>query len=67
MAVRELKRPEDGGLGRVVAVAEFLDISRSKVYSMMEAGELAFVKLGKSRRIPWSSVEELVGRVSQAD
>ena len=38
-------------LQQVSAVAKFLNISRSKVYTMMDAGQLPYVKLGKSRRI----------------
>lgn len=47
-------------LATVVEVAEYLSVSRSKVYMMMDAGELAFVKLGASRRVRWSDVEKLV-------
>jgi excisionase family DNA binding protein len=48
------------GLARVAEAAEFLNISRSKLYQMMEAKELAYVKLGKSRRIRWSELLKLV-------
>jgi excisionase family DNA binding protein len=44
----------------VSKVAEFLCLSRSKVYGLMEQGELPFVKLGKSRRVRWSDVLKLV-------
>ena len=44
----------------VTRVAAFLSLSRSKVYAMMDAGELPFVKFGKSRRIRWSDVQKLV-------
>ncbi len=44
----------------VTKVAAFLSLSRSKVYAMMDAGELPFVKFGKSRRIRWSDVQRLV-------
>jgi excisionase family DNA binding protein len=40
------------GLLSVKAAAGFLDISRSKLYELMDQGELAYVKIGKSRRIP---------------
>ncbi len=43
-------------LAHVVEVAKFLSLSRSKVYAMMEAGDLPYVKLGKSRRVRWSDV-----------
>jgi excisionase family DNA binding protein len=41
-------------------VARFLCLSRSKIYAMMDAGELPYVKLGKSRRVRWSDVLKLV-------
>lgn len=51
---------DTGGLQTVQAVAEFLSLSRSKVYQLMERGELPYVKLGKSRRVRWSDVLQLV-------
>lgn len=47
-------------LVRVTEVARHLSLSRSKIYLMMDAGELAYVKLGKSRRVPMAAVEKLV-------
>lgn len=47
-------------LVRVTDVARHLAVSRSKVYQMMEAGDLPYVKLGKSRRVRWPDVERLV-------
>ncbi len=49
-------------LHSVREVANYLAISRSKVYQLMDSGELAFVKLGKSRRIRWNDVLQLVER-----
>ncbi|MBE3597535.1 MAG: helix-turn-helix domain-containing protein [Limnochordaceae bacterium] len=40
------------GLLTVKQAAEFLGISRSQVYALMERGELPYVKIGSSRRIP---------------
>ena len=48
------------GLKPVSAVAKFLAISRSKVYQLMESGQLPYVKLGKSRRVRWADVLKLV-------
>jgi excisionase family DNA binding protein len=48
------------GLGKVSQVSDYLNVSRAKTYSMMDAGDLPYVKLGKSRRIPWDAVERLV-------
>ncbi len=47
-------------LGRVSEVAKYLNMSRSKIYLMMEQGQLPFVKLGKSRRVRWNDVERLI-------
>ncbi|MEX0678894.1 MAG: helix-turn-helix domain-containing protein [Pirellulales bacterium] len=47
-------------LVRVTEVARHLSLSRSKIYQMMEAGDLPYVKLGKSRRVRWPDVERLV-------
>lgn len=51
---------ESVGLRPVHAVAKFLAISRSKVYQMMDAGQLPYVKLGKSRRVRWNDVLKLI-------
>ncbi len=51
---------EIAGLRPVHAVAKFLAISRSKVYQMMDAGQLPYVKLGKSRRVRWTDVLRLI-------
>lgn len=54
--------PKAEQLHTVGAVAEHLALSRSKLYSLMDAGELPFVKFGKSRRIRWSDVLALIER-----
>jgi excisionase family DNA binding protein len=50
------------GLMTVPEAAKFLRISRSKLYETMDKGELAYVKLGKPRRIPRRAVIDLVSR-----
>ena len=50
------------GLMTVKECAEFLHLSRSTVYELMNAGELCFAKLGRSRRIPRRAVIELAAR-----
>ena len=42
----------EDGLVTVSEAASFLRLSRSSLYVLMERGELAFVKIGRSRRIP---------------
>ena len=43
------------GVVKVDEASALLRLSRSKLYQMMAGGELPFVKLGKSRRIPTAS------------
>jgi excisionase family DNA binding protein len=50
----------DRALVRVAEAARFLALSRSKLYQLMEAGALAYVKLGRSRRIPRSELTRLI-------
>ena len=50
------------GLMTVREAAEFLRLSRSSVYALMDHGQLAFVKIGRSRRIPKRGVVELAAR-----
>jgi excisionase family DNA binding protein len=40
------------GLVTVNEAAEWLGLGRAKLYKMMEQGELAYVKIGRARRIP---------------
>jgi excisionase family DNA binding protein len=47
------------GLVTVGEAARFLGIGRSKLYSLMDAGELAFVKLGRARRVPRAALVKL--------
>jgi excisionase family DNA binding protein len=60
------------GLVRVTDAARFLALSRSTIYELMEAGQLAYVKLGRSRRIPRQALlslarRHLVGRDTSSD
>ena len=55
------------GFADVHQAAEFLSMSRSSIYKLMESGDLKFAKFGKARRIPWRALREygercLVGR-----
>ena len=47
---------------KVMKVAELLGISRAQVYKLMEAGELPYVKIGKSRRVRLDAVRDLIAR-----
>ncbi len=50
------------GLLTVNEAAGYLALSRSKVYEMMNDGELLWVKLGGNRRIRASDVRALIER-----
>ena len=45
---------------KIGEVAQWLNMSRSGVYGLMEAGRLTYVKIGKSRRVPLEAVKKLV-------
>jgi excisionase family DNA binding protein len=48
------------GLARIPEACSFLALSRAAVYKLMDHGELASVKIGKARRVPWSELHRLV-------
>jgi excisionase family DNA binding protein len=48
------------GLASVKEAEQYLSLSRATLYGLMDKGELRYVKIGKSRRIPWSAIEDLV-------
>ena len=50
------------GLLTVREAAEFLSISRSKLYEMMDNGELNFVKLGRCVRYRRSDLDQYLDR-----
>jgi excisionase family DNA binding protein len=52
----------DGGLADLPEAAKFLRVSRAKLYTLMESGDLPFVKMGKSRRVPWKALHQLIER-----
>ena len=49
----------EDGLMKVAEAAAFLSLSRATLYTLMDRGELPFVKIGRSRRIPKRAVVEL--------
>jgi excisionase family DNA binding protein len=53
------------GLMRVAEAAQFLSVGRSTVYELMNAGRLAYVKIGRSRRIPRRAVVNLAAGALQ--
>jgi excisionase family DNA binding protein len=65
-ATAPVEDPTRDGLARVREACAFLAVSRATVYSLMDKGELKFVKIGKARRIPWPALVALVEKHSVA-
>jgi excisionase family DNA binding protein len=53
------------GLMSIRDVASFLGVGRSTAYELMNAGRLAYVKIGRSRRIPRRAVVNLAAEALQ--
>lgn len=49
----------DDGFERVADAAQYLGVSRSLIYKLLNAGVLPSAKIGNSRRIPIRAVREL--------
>jgi len=61
--VEQPRQPiSDEGFADISQAAEYLSMSRSSVYKLMDAGELRFAKFGKARRIPWRAIYDYAGR-----
>jgi excisionase family DNA binding protein len=60
--MRETATLVDEGFATVVEAAEFLRLSRAKVYLLMDARELSYAKFGKSRRVPRRALREYAER-----
>jgi excisionase family DNA binding protein len=52
----------EDGLVTVSEAAGFLRLSRSTLYTMMDSGEIAYVKIHRARRIPKRALIELAAR-----
>ncbi len=50
------------GLVTVREAAQWLGLGRAKLYQMMERGELAYVKIGRARRIPRGALVDVAVR-----
>lgn len=48
---------------RVYEAADVLSLSRSKVYELIAAGEIAVIKIGKSARIEMSELERFIAKL----
>jgi excisionase family DNA binding protein len=50
------------GFVSVREAGKFLGLSRAKIYSLMDSGELRYAKFGKSRRVPRRALAEYAQR-----
>jgi excisionase family DNA binding protein len=50
------------GFATVPEGAKLLRLSRATMYGVMDAGDLAYAKFGRSRRIPWRAIREFAER-----
>ena len=48
-----------GGLASVKDVCHASSLSRSKIYAMIESGELPVLRFGRAVRVPWRVVREV--------
>jgi excisionase family DNA binding protein len=55
-----VKDPVQTAFLTVSEAANYLRLSRAKLYLMMDMGELTYAKFGRSRRIPQQALTDLV-------
>ena len=46
------------GFAEVAEAQEFLRLSRSTIYTLMDRGLLSFARFGRTRRIPWRALRD---------
>jgi excisionase family DNA binding protein len=56
----------EGGFCSIIEAAKFLGISRASVYVLLDKGELASARFGRSRRIPRKGLIEYAERSLQS-
>ena len=49
-----------------IEASRVLSISRTTLYELMAAGEIRWVKIGKSRRVPYSELQRYVAELLAA-
>lgn len=56
----DLMTPEIPRLLTIPNAAKQLSVSRGMLYNLMERGDLAYVKIGRARRIPVCEIDRLI-------
>jgi excisionase family DNA binding protein len=56
------RRAVDEGFASVAEASKFLSLSRATLYKLMDCGELAYAKFGRSRRLPWAALKEYAAK-----
>ncbi len=62
MATVEEKGAVRPALATVKEASEYLRVSRAKLYTMMDRGDLRHVKIGASRRLRWDDIDGLIAQ-----
>jgi excisionase family DNA binding protein len=62
MTPEPMVNPMANRLARIPEAMGYLQLSRTALYGLMDTGQLSYVKIGKSRRIPWAELIRLVER-----
>ena len=47
---------------RVTVAAELLGLGKTRIYELIEAGDLEVVKIGRSTLIPYKNLKKLIGQ-----
>jgi excisionase family DNA binding protein len=50
------------GFATVADACQYLRVSRATLYKLMDAGDLVYAKMRRSRRIPWRVLKEYGAR-----
>jgi excisionase family DNA binding protein len=58
----EIAENRRAAVATVKEASEYTRLSVATIYNLMGQGQLAFVKIGKSRRISWTALDELLKR-----
>ena len=50
------------GFASLREAAEYLCLCRATLYKLMDGGELAYARFGRSRRVPWAALKEFAAK-----